>query len=158
MTIPIKQTFIANTLALSIVFSFLSVMSPGYHVMASDSGKETVSSDDKDRLVVLWTTADRDVALKMIMLYTYNAKKNDCWKDIVVIVWGPSAKLLSEDPELQGKIKEMIDVGIVVKACKGCSDQFEGASERLEALGVEVLYVGKEFTDYLKSENTVLTL
>jgi len=111
-----------------------------------------------DRLVVLWTTADKEVAMKMLTMYSYNAMKNEWWEEIVLIVWGPSAKLLAEDPELQEKIKELIQVGITVKACKGCSDQYTGVTGKLQSLGVDVLYVGKEFTDYLKSSSRLITL
>jgi hypothetical protein len=108
------------------------------------------------KLVVLWTSGDREVALKMVFMYTFNAKKYQWWEDITFIVWGPSAKLLSEDQELQNNIKKMVDAGIKVKACKGCSDQY-GVSEKLEALGITVLYIGKELTDYIKEDRKILT-
>jgi len=90
-------------------------------------------------------------------MYTYNAKKNDWWKDITLVVWGPSAKLLAEDKELQEYMQRIMDVGVEVRACKGCSDQY-GVSEQLEALGITVLYIGKEFTDYIQQGRNVLTI
>ncbi|NQT24999.1 DsrE family protein [candidate division KSB1 bacterium] len=111
----------------------------------------------QDKLVVLWTSGDREVALKMVYMYTFNAKKWEWWDDITLIVWGPSAKLLSEDEELQAEVKKMLDVGVVVKACKGCADQY-GVSEKLEELGVDVKYMGKELTDFIKEGRNVLTI
>jgi hypothetical protein len=111
---------------------------------------------NKDKLVIIWTNGDRDVALKMVFMYTYNAKRNKWWDDITLIVWGPSAKLITEDEELQDYMKKIIDSGIAVKACKGCSDQY-GVSEELEALGINVKYIGKEFTDYIKEGRNILT-
>ena len=71
-----------------------------------------------EKLVIIWSSADRDVALKMAFMYAYNAKKAGWWDDITLVVWGPSEKVLTEDQELQENIKIMIDAGIVVKACK----------------------------------------
>ena len=73
------------------------------------------------------------------------------------MVWGPSAKLLTEDKELQDYMQRIMEVGVEVRACKGCTDQY-GVSEKLEALGITVLYIGKEFTDYIRQGRNVLTI
>ena len=111
---------------------------------------------DNEKLVIIWTSGDRDVAIKMIFMYAYNAKKYKWWDDITLIVWGPSAKLITEDEELQDYMHKIIDSGISVKACKGCSDQY-GVSEKLAELGIIVKYIGKEFTDYIKEGRNILT-
>ncbi len=126
--------------------------------MQESMSKETVSTELKssDKLVVLWTSADREVALKMVFMYTYNSKRFKWWDDITLVVWGPSAKLLSEDVELQDYVKKIMDQGTVVKACKGCADQY-GVSEKLEELGITVKYMS-ELTDYIKEGRHILTL
>ncbi|MBU0528574.1 DsrE family protein [bacterium] len=111
---------------------------------------------NNEKLVVLWTSGDRDVAIKMVFMYTYNAKKYGWWDDITFIVWGPSAKLITEDADLQEYLAEMLKEGIVAKACKACSDQY-GVSEKLEELGIIVKYMGVELTDYIKEGRHVLT-
>jgi len=110
-----------------------------------------------EKLVILWTSGDRDVALKMVFMYTYNAMKNRWWDDITLVVWGPSAKLLSEDEELQGYMEKIIESGVQVRACKGCADQY-GVSDQLEELGITVVYIGKELTDYIKEGREMLTI
>jgi hypothetical protein len=110
-----------------------------------------------EKLVVLWTSGDRDVALKMVFMYTYNAQINKWWDDITLVVWGPSAKLLTEDAELQEYLGKIIEAGVTVKACKGCADQY-GVSDQLEELGITVLYIGKELTDYIKDGRKMLTI
>ena len=110
-----------------------------------------------DKLVVLWTSGDREVALKMVFMYTYNAQARGWWDEVTLVVWGPSAKLLTEDRELQEYMAKIMEAGVNVKACKGCSDQY-GVSEELEELGVTVLYIGKELTDYLKEGRKILTI
>jgi len=105
-----------------------------------------------DTLVVLWSSGDREVATKMAFMYTLNAKRRGWWKEVTLIVWGPSAKLLTEDSELQDRIEEMRQAGVGLLACKACSDSY-GVSERLEKLGVEVQYMGEPFTQILKDNS-----
>jgi hypothetical protein len=111
-----------------------------------------------DTLVVLWSSGDKEVATKMAFMYTLNAKRRGWWKDVTLIVWGPSAKLLTQDSELQDRIEEMRAAGVVLLACKACSDSY-GVSEGLEKLGVEVKYMGEPFTQILKdTDQRVITL
>jgi len=109
---------------------------------------------DKDKLVVVWTSGDKEVAMKMVFMYTFNAKKYEWWKDITLLVWGPSAKLLSEDKDLQDYVKEMLEIGVNVLACRGCADMYE-VSEDLEKLGVTVKYTGKDLTDFIKERHVI---
>ena len=113
--------------------------------------------ESKSRLAVLWTTDNREAALKMVFMYTKNAKKQGWFDEVRLIIWGPSAKLLTEDEELKSYFADIIGVGVDVIACKACSDYF-GTSEQLEELGVNVFYVGEEFTNILKSDYKVLTV
>jgi hypothetical protein len=111
---------------------------------------------DPSKLLVVWTSGDRDVAMNMVFMYTYNAKKNDWWENIRFIVWGASTKLLSGDKELQQEILKMKEIGIEILVCKACADIY-GLSDDLQKLGLEVRYVGKDLTDMLKSGWTTLT-
>ena len=111
---------------------------------------------EQNNLTVIWTSGDRDVALKAAFMYTQNSKLRGWWNQVRLIIWGPSAKLLCNDPELQERIRLMIHIGVVVEACKGCSDEY-GVSTQLEELGVDVKYVGGELTDILQEGGKVLT-
>ena len=108
-------------------------------------------SNQSSRLAVLWTSGDRDVAIKMVFMYTFNAKKRGWWNDIQFIVWGPSSKLLSEDLEIQDYLKRMREAGVRIVACKACSDSY-GVSEKLTKLGIDVKYMGVPLTELLKSD------
>jgi hypothetical protein len=137
------------------------MISPFVNGLYAQTENGTVLSDtsgisDDDKLVVLWTSGDPDVALKMVFMYTYNAKKYGWWKDITFIVWGPSAKLLSEDTEVQEYMDKIIKEDIDVIACKYCADQY-GVSDKLSKLGLTVRYVGKDFTDYIKEDRHLVT-
>ncbi len=117
---------------------------------------EEQTADEPKNLLVVWTSGDKEVALKMVFMYTYNAKKNGWWEGIRLLVWGPSAKLLSEDKELQDYVKKMKEEGVDVIACKACADSY-GVSEKLEAIGINVFFVGQELTKMLKSDWKTVT-
>ncbi|MFO8010798.1 MAG: DsrE family protein [Dehalococcoidia bacterium] len=114
-------------------------------------------TDDHDALAILWTSGDREVALKMVFMYTLNARIHKWWDDITLIVWGPSAKLLSEDKEIQASISQLKEAGVTLEACRACSDQY-GVSSTLRDLGVNVKYMGIPLTEYLKSGKVVLAV
>ncbi|MCJ7688011.1 MAG: DsrE family protein [Clostridiaceae bacterium] len=115
------------------------------------------NENKQDKLAVLWTSADREVALKMVFMYTYNAKLKGWWDDVTLIIWGPSSKLLSMDTELQDYVKKAQKIGVKFKACRACSEMYE-VTEKLESLDVEVIYMGEPLTNYLKEGWKVITL
>ncbi|TGE31365.1 DsrE family protein [Desulfosporosinus sp. Sb-LF] len=105
-----------------------------------------------NKLVVVWTNADREVAIRMAFMYTLNSKLKEWWNEVSLIVWGPSAKLLAEDMTLQEYIETMKGAGVELLACKACADSY-GVSEVLANMGISVIYTGKVLTDFLKDEN-----
>jgi len=105
-----------------------------------------------DELIVLWTSGDREVALKMAFMYTLNSKRFKWgFKNVTLVIWGPSSKLLTQDKELQERVAEMKEEGVQVLACKKCADLY-GISDNLRKLGIEVKYMGKPLTDYLRDD------
>jgi hypothetical protein len=111
---------------------------------------------DPSKLLVVWTSGDREVALKMVFMYTYYARKYGWWDEIRLLIWGPSSKLLADDAELQDSMKTMSELGVELLACKACSDLY-GVSRKLEELGVDVQYMGVPFTEMLKTGWTTIT-
>jgi len=111
-------------------------------------------SSKPDELVVLWTSGDREVALKMVFMYTLNSKRFKWgWKNVTLVVWGPSSKLLAADTELQEYLSRIKEAGVVkLLACKKCADLY-GVSDDLRRLGIDVKYMGKPLTDYLRDDN-----
>ena len=93
----------------------------------------------KTHLYVLWTSGDPVTAENMVFMYTVNALLRGWWEEVTVIVWGASAKLVSEDANIQKKVKEAIDTGVHVSACKACADEL-GVADALEKLNIEVTY------------------
>jgi len=86
----------------------------------------------------------------MTFMYTLNAKKQNWWKKVRFIIWGPSAKVLAEDKEIQDEIKKMKAAGVEIFACKACADRYH-VSVKLENLGATVKYIGQDLKEILKS-------
>lgn len=103
-----------------------------------------------DTLLVVWSSGDPDVAEKVCFMYAYNAKKWGWFKEVIFVVWGPSAKLLAENEDLQKYIIKMMDEGIDVEACIACARMF-GVDEDLKELGIDVKGMGTALTKYLKA-------
>jgi len=121
-------------------------------IKAQVKSVETLS----DKLVVVWTSGDPYVAERVAFMYTHNAKKAGWFKDVTLVVWGPSAKLISENIKLQEKVAAMQKDGVIVEACVACADAY-GVSDDLRKLGYDVKGMGKPLTDYLKNGARVLT-
>lgn len=114
-------------------------------------------SEAPSNLVLVWTTADREAAMNMILMYGRNAKRFGWWEQVNLLVWGPSDTLLLEDKQLIAEIKAIIDEGVEVIACKACADRY-GISDRLSEIGVKVFYTGEALTNAIKSPDwAVLT-
>lgn len=145
----------------SILITAIVVAVTGITVIerARAEAESTVVSEQESettKLGVVWTSGDREVALKMVFMYTFNAKRAGWFDEVQFIVWGPSEKLLAEDEELQEYVGRMIDVGIEVVACKACSDMY-GVSSDLEECGVDVKYMGQPLTNLLQSDWKIIT-
>lgn len=110
-------------------------------------------SAEPDTLAVLWTRGDKAFAEEMAFMYTLNAARFEWWEAVKLIIWGPSAPLLAEDEDLQETVSEMQGEGIEVEACRACAEDF-GVAEDLEALDIDVRYMGEPLTEYLKDEST----
>jgi len=108
-------------------------------------------------LVVLWITADREAALNMALMYAKNSRLKDWWENVRLVVWGPAARLLAQDAELQGEVAECQAAGVRVEACKACADRY-GVGPELERLGIAVIYMGEPMTRYLKDGWKVLSV
>ena len=144
----------AIAVAISGLFS-LTLLMPLFSLDMRDTAAGG-SAMEKDNLLVVWTSGDREVALKMVFMYTFNAKKNGWWKTVRFLIWGPSSRLLSEDTELQDYLAKMKEEDIELYACKACADSYP-VTEQLEDLGVEVFYSGEFLANWIKSGKPVVT-
>jgi hypothetical protein len=139
---------------LGLAFALWAIGIAGQAPGNPQGGKSVLKADE--RLVVVWSSGDREVALNMVFMYTLNAKSRGWWKDVTLIVWGPSARLLTVDPALQERVRKMKEAGVVLEACKACSDEY-GVSDSLSELGIDVKYMGQPLTAYIKEGRHILT-
>ncbi len=109
-----------------------------------------------EKLVVVWTSGDPEVAENMVFMYTLNAKRRGWFEEVTLIVWGPSTELLSRDQVLQRQVEEMRSEGVQLEACLRCAENY-GVVEKLQELGIEVKLMGMPLSEYLKEGHRVLT-
>lgn len=100
-------------------------------------------------LVVLWITRDREAALTMALPYARNARQKGWWDRVRLVIWGPSANVLSCDMDLQEGVAACLAAGVEVFACQACAESY-GVADQLARQGVEVIAVGEPLTAYLK--------
>lgn len=149
-------TKIFTLMLISQIIIYSQVLNTNQETYSKQKLDKQTMTNEKSNLVILWTSGDPEVALKMVFMYAKGAMKNNWWKSINLIIWGPSSKLTSENEKIQSEIKEMQKLGIIVEACKACADEY-GVSSKLEELGITVKYMGKPLTDFLKSDAKVVT-
>jgi hypothetical protein len=140
-----------KTILLSISVVLLSLANSGISL-----AQESSSSGDSEKLVMLWISDDIDAAEKMAFMYAHTAKKAGWFQEVTVIIWGPSAKLVSENEKLQEKVKAMQADGVKIEACVACARQY-GVDGKLRELGYDVKGMGTHLTNYLKSDAKVIS-
>jgi hypothetical protein len=128
----------------------------GWWLSAQPARTEPTIEASSSRLAVLWTSGDPEVAHRACLMYSHAAQKQKWFDHVTLIVWGPSARLLAADKDVQAKVKSMMQDGVQVQACIACADSY-GVSPRLRELGVEVKGMGPPLTDMLKQGWKVIT-
>jgi hypothetical protein len=111
----------------------------------------------KTKLHILWTNDNLITSEKMVFMYGINANRNGWWAEVTIIIWGATAKLVSENLEIQELIKEAKLEGVHVTACKACVDQL-GVTSILEELDIEIIYWGEPLTQILKDDEQLLSI
>jgi hypothetical protein len=108
---------------------------------------------EKTHLYVLWTNDNPITAEKMVFMYTINSLIHGWWEKVTLIIWGATAKLVSENTDIQKMVREALDAGVHITACKACADQL-GVTQILESLKIEVRYWGSSaHGNYSKRRN-----
>ena len=106
---------------------------------------------------ILWTTDNKDTALNMICLYAQNAKIQGWIENVTILIWGASQTLVSQDEEIQAKIKEMINDGVEVIACLACAQKV-GVVDSLQSCGINTFYTGEILSDWIKSGENIVSV
>ncbi len=111
-----------------------------------------------DKLVVVWKSNIEADVHYFALPYAYNSKLKGWFDEVEVLIWGASQEMFRDDPKVRKSVERLIKDGIKVVACKMCADHI-GATELLEASGVEVIYTGVYLSDNQKDpEVQVITI
>jgi hypothetical protein len=125
-------------------------------VAAWFSSSDAAEDKPTSQLCVVWSSGDPGVAKNVCFMYTHAAQRNGWFGNVHLVVWGPSAKLLAENEELQANINAMQKSGVVVEACVACANNYDVADE-LRARDIDVKPMGVPLSDRLKGSWKVLT-
>jgi hypothetical protein len=106
----------------------------------------------KNKLLIVWSSGEKEVAKKLVLLYSSVMLERGYWDEATIMIWGPSAVLLAEDEELQKQFKVVQETGVKFNACVVCTDDY-GVSQKLRELGVELIHTGEMLTEALQSDD-----
>jgi len=109
-----------------------------------------------NKLLIIWSTEELEVAKKMVLLYSSVILPRNYWDEAHLMIWGPSARLLAENIELQEMLKKVQATGVKSSVCVVCSDDY-GVTDKLVTLGVDAIHTGEFLTEALQSDWKVVT-
>ena len=112
---------------------------------------------NNDKLTILWTSGEKDVALKVVLRYAESALEKGMWNAIELIIWGPSVQLAADDEDVRLKLEKLMTTGIQVKACIVCAEEY-GVVDILEKMHVKLEMVGEELTRIIQDQTPLLSL
>jgi len=106
-----------------------------------------------NKLLIVWSSGEKEVATKLILLYGSVMLERKYWDEATIMLWGPSAKLLAQDKELQERVKIVQKSGVKFNSCVVCSDEY-GVSNILKSMDIELIHTGEMLTQALQSKST----
>ena len=109
-----------------------------------------------DKLLIVWSTAEIEVVKKMVLLYSSVILPRGYWDKAHLMIWGPSAKLLAENIELQELLGKVKKTGVELSCCVVCSDEY-GVTEKLASMDIDMIHTGELLTHALKEDWKVIT-
>jgi hypothetical protein len=127
------------------------------HLTQAERKAPKMTENQPQKLLVLWTSGDKETAMNMVFMYTLNSRLKGWWEEVTLLIWGGSGKLLAGDEEARTQIAKMQEGGVEVIACRRCAE-IQGIVEELEALGIRVFYTGQFLTDWIKSREGMITI
>ena len=116
---------ILKVLFLALTLTFVSNI-------VTNAQEKAAATSKVNKLTVLWYSGDQMVAERVALMYTGVAKQYKLFDEVSVIIWGPSAKLVAENKDIQAKVKEMMGLGIKVNACVTCANLY-GVTDQLKS-------------------------
>ena len=115
------------------------------------------NSSENEKLYLLWTNDNYVTAEKMVFMYAINSLSQGWWQQVTIIIWGATAKLVSENDKIQQLIKRAQAAGVHISACRACAEQLN-VIDSLGKLNIELIHWGAPLTQILKNREALLTV
>jgi hypothetical protein len=147
-----RQTRNRNTTILGVCVAVTGLAGIAALLAAASPAAEKTPS----RLCVVWSSGDPGVAESVCFMYTKAAKQAGWFDEVHLVVWGPSAKLLAANEQLQARVKAMQKAGVVTEACVACARMY-GVADTLRELDLDVKGMGRPLSDRLQGDWQVIT-
>ncbi len=91
----------------------------------------------------------------MAMLYARDSLLQGWWREVELILWGPSVEAAAENEALQTELSLMQGVGVKISVCLACALRY-GVVQKLRDLGLDVNGMGECLTGYLQSDDAAV--
>lgn len=112
---------------------------------------------NNNKLTIVWLSVDKQAAIDMALLYARDSILNGWWREIELILWGPTVETAAENDAVKQEIEILSSLGADIKACYSCAARY-GTVEKLRAMNVEVDGMGEHLTALLASKAPLLLI
>ncbi len=114
-------------------------------------------AEEKNILHILWTNSELHTSELMVLNYATNAMLQKLWDEIIVIIWGNTAKLLAENAHLQEQMKAAMHAGVKFSACVDCVRKL-GVEKVFKSQNIEIKPWEEKLTELIKEQKPLLTI
>lgn len=112
---------------------------------------------NEKKLAIIWISVDKRAAIDMALLYARDSLLNGWWKQVELILWGPSVQAAAESGDVQGELEILQNLGVPILVCQACAVRY-GVARQLTELGYEVKGMGEHLTELLAGSDPVMLI
>ena len=112
---------------------------------------------NNNKLAIVWISVDKRAAIDMALLYARDSLINGWWKNVELILWGPSVQEAAESAAVQNELAILQNLGVPIRVCMACAVRY-GVSQKLLDLGYEVSGMGEHLTELLAGSQPLLLI
>ncbi len=112
---------------------------------------------NEKKLAIVWISVDKRAAIDMALLYARDSLLNGWWKQVELILWGPSVQAAAESQDVQGELEILQNLGVPIRVCMACAVRY-GVARQLTDMGYEVKGMGEHLTELLAGNEPVMLI
>lgn len=104
--------------------------------------------DDRySKFNIIWTFDNPGTFKFMVSKLALDTLTQKGCERVQITLWGPTTRLVAEQEQVQRGIRELMDAGVYVVACRASAEEYK-VVERLEAFGgIELKKLSKRAVD-----------